>query len=79
VSYGEVHGDKSTMYVRVTVFLIAFFQYSSGFTLCHCIYGCMFCMLLFDFVNFENYVFLFLLYILIIMLCIFICTLCVLC
>jgi hypothetical protein len=54
VSYGEVIGDKSTMYIRVTV-LSHFFQYSSGFMLYHCIYGCLFCILLF---NFVNYVFL---------------------
>jgi hypothetical protein len=65
VSYGEVFGDKITVYVRVTLF-ITFFQYSC-FNLYHCTYGCMFCMLLFDFVN---YVFL--------LLCIFIIMLCVL-
>jgi hypothetical protein len=68
VSYGEVLGDKSTMYIRVTVLFITLFQYSSGFMLNHCIYGCMFCVLLF---NFVNYVFLLLCYIFL-LLCIFI-------
>jgi hypothetical protein len=67
VSYGEVPGDKSTMYIGVTVLFITFFQYSPGFILYHFVYGCMFCMLLF---NFVNYVFL--------LLCIFIIMLCVL-
>jgi hypothetical protein len=65
--YGEVLGDKSTMYIRMTV-LSHFFQYSSGFIL-YRIYVCMFWMLLFKFVN---YVFWFRLCILIVMLCIFI-------
>jgi hypothetical protein len=51
VSYGEVLVDKSTMYTRMTVLFITFFQYSSD--------GCMFCILLF---NFVNYVFLMLCY-----------------
>jgi hypothetical protein len=59
VSYGEVPGDKSTMYIRVTVFS-RFFQYFSGFILYHVMYGCMFFMLLFTFVN---YLFLLLCYI----------------
>jgi hypothetical protein len=72
VSYGEVLGDKSTMYVRVTVLFITFFQYSSGFILYHFIYGWMLCMLLF---NFVNYVFLLLCNIFL-LLCIFIIMLC---
>jgi hypothetical protein len=43
VSYGEVLGNKITMYIRVTVLFITFFQYSSGFILYHCIYGCVLC------------------------------------
>ena len=38
-----------------TVSFIIFFPYSSSSLLYHCIYGCIFCMLLF---NFVNYVFL---------------------
>jgi hypothetical protein len=50
VSYSEVLGD-----IRVTVLFITLSQYFSGFILYHCIYGCMFCVLLF---NCVNYVFL---------------------
>ena len=39
-------------------------SYSSGFILCHCTYGCLYCMILFKFVN---YVFLLCLCILIVM------------
>jgi hypothetical protein len=60
VSYGEVVGDKSTMYIRVTVLFIKFFQNASGFILYHRIYGCMFCVLLF---NYVHYVFLLLCYV----------------
>jgi hypothetical protein len=70
VSYGEILGDESTMYIRVTV-LSHFFQYYSGFILYHCVYVCMFCILPFDFVNYLSYI-------LIVMLCIFIIMLCVL-
>jgi hypothetical protein len=51
VSYGEVLGDKSIMYIKVTV-LSHFFPCSSGFILYYCIYECMFCMVLFSFVNY---------------------------
>jgi hypothetical protein len=40
------------MYIRATVLFITFFKYSSGFILYHCVYGCMFCMLMFYFVNY---------------------------
>jgi hypothetical protein len=60
VSYGEVLGDKSTMYIRVTVLFITFFKYSAGFILYRCIYGCVLCVLLF---NCVNYLFLLLCYI----------------
>ena len=39
----------------MAVSFVTFFPYSSGSILYCCIYGCMFCMLLF---NFVNYVFL---------------------
>ena len=32
--------------------LIIFFSYSFGSIFYHCVYGCMFCMLLFNFVNY---------------------------
>jgi hypothetical protein len=53
VSYGEVLGDKRTMCIRVTVLFITFMQYSSGFILYHCTYGCVFCVLLFNFVIYR--------------------------
>jgi hypothetical protein len=48
-----------------TVSFTIFFQCSSGFILYHCIYGCMFCMLPFNFVKYV-----------VLLLCIFIITLC---
>jgi hypothetical protein len=69
VSYGEVLGGKSTMYIRGDCF-ITFFQYSSGFMLYHCVYSCMFCMLLF---NFANYVFLVLCYAFLLLCYVFFC------
>ena len=39
------------------IYSLLFLLYSFGSILYHCIYGCMFCMILF---NFANYVFLFL-------------------
>jgi hypothetical protein len=51
VSYGEVLEDKSAAYTRVTVLCIAFVQYSSGSILYHDIYGCTFCVVLFNCVN----------------------------
>jgi len=74
----------------MAVMLMTFFSYSSGSILYHCIYGCTFCMLLF---NFVNYVFFFMSCILIVMLkysncylcsvpgilfhCVFLCIVCV--
>jgi hypothetical protein len=49
-------GTKSTMNIRVTVLFITFFQHSSGFIVYDFMFGFMFCVLLF---NFVNYVFLF--------------------
>jgi hypothetical protein len=54
------------MYIRVTVLFITFFQHSSGFILCHCVWLYVF-MLLFNFVNYVylllGYVFLLLCYV----------------
>jgi hypothetical protein len=56
----------------MAVWFITFLAYSSGFILYHCMYGCMFCVLLF---NFIKYIFL-LLFILIVM---FMCSYCYVC
>jgi hypothetical protein len=62
--------DQRKFAACMAVWSITFISYFSGSILYHCIYGCVFCMLLF---NFANYVFLFLciliimLYILIVM------------
>jgi hypothetical protein len=37
------------MHIRVTILFITCFQYSSGYILYHCIYGCMFFTLQFNF------------------------------
>ena len=47
--------DQMKFVAGMAVSFITFFSYSSGSVLYHCIYGCMFCMLLF---NSVNYVFL---------------------
>ena len=38
----------------MVVSFITFFSYSSGSILLHCIYGCMFCAFLFNFVNYVS-------------------------
>ena len=43
--------DQMEFAAFMAVSFITFFPYSSGSVLYHCIYGCMFCMLLFNFVN----------------------------
>ena len=55
--------DHMQFAAYMAVCYITFFSYSFGSILYHCIYGCMFCVFLF---NFVNYVFL-LIYILIVM------------
>ena len=47
--------DHMRFAAYMSVSLVTFFSYYFGSILYHCIYGCMFCMLLF---NFVNYVFL---------------------
>jgi hypothetical protein len=49
VGYGEVLGDKSTMCIRVI--LSHFLKHSFGFIVYRYTYGCMFFVLLFNFVN----------------------------
>jgi hypothetical protein len=43
--------DQMQFAAHMAVSFITFFQYSSGFILYRCVYGCMFFMLLFNFVN----------------------------
>jgi len=47
--------DQMKFTAYMAILFNAFFSRSSGSILYHCVYGCMFCMLLF---NFVNYVFL---------------------
>jgi hypothetical protein len=63
--------DNMRFATNMAVLLIVFFN-SFGSILFHCMYGCMFCMLLF---NCVNYVFL-LLYILIVIFMYFYCYVC---
>jgi len=56
----RIYIDEMKFAAYVVVSFITFFPLSSGSMLCHCIYGCMFYILLFKFVN---YVFLFLCYV----------------
>jgi hypothetical protein len=44
--------DQMKFAVYMDVSLISFFLYSSGSILYYCIHGCMFCMLLSNFVNY---------------------------
>ena len=59
--------DQITFAAYVAVSFIIFFPYSFGSILYHCIYGCMYCMFLFNFVNYvlslciHSYVYVFLL------------------
>jgi hypothetical protein len=49
VSVIYIDHTKFSAYVAVTFIILA---YSFGSILYHCIYGCMFCVLLFSFVNY---------------------------
>jgi hypothetical protein len=57
------------MYIRVTVLSCFWFPYFSGFIL-YRMYGCMFCMLLF---NFVNYLFLMLCHVLLLLCYVVLC------
>ena len=61
--------DQMKFAAYMAVSLITFFSHSSGYVLCHCIYGCMFCTLLF---NFVNYIFLLLCYVLLLLCYVFV-------
>jgi hypothetical protein len=52
--------DQMKFAAYMAISFITFFPYSSDSILYHCIQGCMFCMLVF---NFVNYVFLFFCYV----------------
>jgi VIT1/CCC1 family predicted Fe2+/Mn2+ transporter len=44
--------DHTKFSAYMAVSFINFFSYTFGSILYHCIYGCMFCMLLFNFINY---------------------------
>jgi len=80
VKWSEDLSDKVSIIIRryidhmkIAVYMVVSFNhilsYSYGSVLYHCIYGCMFCMLLF---NFVSYVFLLLCYVFL-CLCVWLC------